>query len=490
MYVHKVYKASVDFYGDVRTLVRGLPYQCPDDWEDVLNSLNEDSELFIIKEPDNPKDKHAIAAYLGERRIGYVSSSDCGKIWLYLTDEKMPCKFLQRYEASFKISFENPRYLYEEKTFAEIYKDKFGVTDQLFPVFEIPVLNDPKDKRFAWLDDKIIIVDLEKGIPDFRRKLASGVIIIAGRKNSKGEYCYYLPYMNNPIADIEDNLIKEVIDKYGFVIALPDVPMITQQGVIIIDLHVTFFKETHFNAFDSSHNSEIVFNLNPDYKITESMESRDCLEEAFGCVKMLVQDKKDFVEEEKSSSHVNFDFYNKIDKVTTELIDFVNNELLKSKRLLRYIHKHPYYGYRYDDIEEYKNFVKIFVMTDVCYIYKRLNRSIDAETNEGKLLIMLGLKWLGFDIDYNLFYEMFNPNNAIDVYREYREFGENLVKERYEIELPHYPKKGFVMKDILFDVDDDKSYEYMDKMQQFAIVLADVSDSITNDDRKWILQIN
>ena len=43
MYVSKVYVAAVDSYGDVRTLVRGLPYQCPDDWEDVLYSLDEDT---------------------------------------------------------------------------------------------------------------------------------------------------------------------------------------------------------------------------------------------------------------------------------------------------------------------------------------------------------------------------------------------------------------------------------------------------------------
>ena len=83
MRVSKVYEMPVDAYGDVRTLVRGLPYQCPDDWEDVLDSLDEDSNLYLIKEPDNPKDKLAIAAYLDDRRVGYVASSDNGEIWLY-----------------------------------------------------------------------------------------------------------------------------------------------------------------------------------------------------------------------------------------------------------------------------------------------------------------------------------------------------------------------------------------------------------------------
>ena len=122
MHVSKVYEMPVDVYGDVRILVRGLSYQCPDDWENVLDSLDEDSNLYLIKETDNPKDKLAIAAYLDNRRVGYVAASDNGNIWLYLTDEKMPCKFIERFDASFKITFVNPRYLFEDKPFEEIYK--------------------------------------------------------------------------------------------------------------------------------------------------------------------------------------------------------------------------------------------------------------------------------------------------------------------------------------------------------------------------------
>ena len=41
MYVSKVYQYPVDAYGDVRTLVRGITFQCPDDWEGILDSLDE-----------------------------------------------------------------------------------------------------------------------------------------------------------------------------------------------------------------------------------------------------------------------------------------------------------------------------------------------------------------------------------------------------------------------------------------------------------------
>ena len=261
MNVRKVYEMAVDAYGDVRTLVRGLPFQCPDDWEDILDSLDEDSNLYLIKEPDNPKDKLAIAAYLDDRRVGYVAASDNGKIWLYMTDEKMPCTFLERFDASFKISFDNPKPLFEGMTFKEIYRDKDGVTEEPYADFEIPFLTNPKDKDYDWYDDRTYIMDLEKFIPDFRRKLAARLIILTGRKNSEGEYCYYLPYSNNPIADIEEDTIKGLVDEHGFVIALPDVPMKTERGGIVMDLHVTYLTGIIFWTFNSMHQSEFVFHL-------------------------------------------------------------------------------------------------------------------------------------------------------------------------------------------------------------------------------------
>ena len=45
MYFRKVYQTAVDSYGDVRTLIRGIPYQCPEDWENVLDSIDERSTL-------------------------------------------------------------------------------------------------------------------------------------------------------------------------------------------------------------------------------------------------------------------------------------------------------------------------------------------------------------------------------------------------------------------------------------------------------------
>ena len=153
MYVSKVYEMAVDSYGDVRTLVRGLPYQCPNDWEDVLDSLDEDSNLYLIKEPDNPKDPLAIAAYLDNRRVGYVAASDNAKIWPYLTNEKMPCTFIERFEASFKVSFENPLLTIKEN-------EKIMKTSQFNPDFYMDyALKKGETKNFSVDKSSFIVID-------------------------------------------------------------------------------------------------------------------------------------------------------------------------------------------------------------------------------------------------------------------------------------------------------------------------------------------
>ena len=79
-----------------------------------------------------------------------------------MTDEKMPCTFIERFEASFKISFDNPRSQFEGMSFEEIYRDKDGVTEEPYADFEIPFLTNPKDKNYDWYDDQTYIMDLEK----------------------------------------------------------------------------------------------------------------------------------------------------------------------------------------------------------------------------------------------------------------------------------------------------------------------------------------
>ena len=494
MYVSKVYEYAVDAYGDVRTLVRGITFQCPDDWEDILDSLDEDSNLYLLKEPDNPKDKLAIAAYLDDRRIGYVAASDNGKIWLYMTDEKMPCQFIERFEASFKIAFENPRPLFEDMSFKEIYKDKYGVTEQPLPAFDIPFLFNPKDKRYEWFDDRIYIADLERVIPDFRRKLATRMINIAGRKNSKGEYNYYLPYANNPIADVEDDIIKGIIDRYGFVIALPDVPVINTHGSISMDMHVTFLKSTNFKDFNAAHQSELVFSLTNGYDANSKIatdvqnvadgnyDSNQPISTDEGEVFMQnplstpSYSRQDYIlkKGEVADSSIDKGTFKKIDRITTDLYTFVRQKLFPSMELFSYLKKHtPYYNQFYN-FGQYETLIKIFTIKDLGRIYKGLNHSFNFDTAEGKILFLYMEKDAGQDpeISYGAFIEICNPYYLLESATKARKVMEKLMKSYYEYDIELWTDTDFMIHSLLKDVDNDLAKRYMELMRQFASFVA------------------
>ena len=501
MYVSKVYQTAVDSYGDICTLVRGISYQCPDDWEDVLDSLDEDSNIYLVKEPDNPKDKLAIAAYLDDRRVGYVTASDNGKIWLYLTDEKMPCNFIERFDASFKISFENPRFLFEELPYKEIYKDKFGVTEQPFPAYNIPFLSNPKDKRFEWFDDRVYIADLERVIPDFRRKLATRMIIIAGRKDSQGEYNYYLPYANNPIASVEDDIIKGIIDRYGFVIALPDVPMINTHGGILMDLHVTFLKNTNFMDFNSEHQSELVFSLvrENDFKGQTANDKSVAVGNDYKDVDQNTMIEEEFVflqEPQSTPSYSKIDYILKkgevttslldkgtfviIDKITTELYSFVRQKLYPSMELFSYLKKHtPYYDQFYD-YGQFETLIRVLLIKDLGRIYKGLNHSFNFDTAEGKALFLYMKKDAGesSETSYEDFNEICNPKTRFEAATKMRKVIENLMKSFYEYDIAIWTDTDFIIHCVLKEVDNELAKRYMELMRQFASAVADANGEL------------
>ena len=487
MHISKVYEMPVDAYGDVRTLVRGLPYQCPDDWADVLDSLDEDSNLYLVKETDNPKDRLAIAAYLDDRRVGYVAATDNGKIWLYLTDEKMPCKFIERFEASFKISFENPRYLFEDKPFEEIYRDKEGVSDRPLPVFEIPFLTNSKDKHYNWFDDKILIGDLERAIPDFRRKLASRMVIMVGCKNMKAEYYYYLPYHNRPIADVEDSIIRGLIDRYGFVIALPDVPIMTNHGYgILMDLHVTYLKNTDFKAFSSIHYSQLVFNLNRDYVDIDTEDDEDEFDEdsnednGFGKPSLSAQNyqsNKVILEEdyalkkgETVNYHVDRDYFDEIDKITTELYAFVRQKLFPSMELFAFLRNSTPYAFQIRDFDDYETLIKVFVTKDLGRIYKMLNHSMNFDTTEGKVLFLYMGKEAGQDSDlkYEIFEVLCNKENQSADAIEMRGVIEHFMKTFYEYDITQWTDDDSMIHSLLIEVDKKLAQRYNALLNRFT----------------------
>lgn len=503
MYVNKVYQMAVDSYGDVRTLVVGITYQRPDDWEYIMDSLNEDSNLYLIKEPDNPKDPLAIAAYLDDRRVGYVAASDNGKIWLYLTDEKMPCSYLESFGASFKISFENPRALFEDMPFEEIYMGKDGVTDESYAHFDIPFLTNPKDKSYDWFDDRTYIMDLEQYIPDFRRKLASRLIVLVGRKNSKGEYLYYLPYSNSPVEYVRDDTVKGIIDRYGFVIALPDVPVINSHGSIIMDLHVTYIKDTNFKDFDLANHSELVFNLISEYDYKKqnavnnqssanSKNNKGCKNESNEENDLFLQEpestpsysKSDYILKKGETINYSIDkkSFEKIDRITTELYSFVRKVLFPSMELFGFIKKQTPYAMQISGFKEYEILIKIFIIKDLGRIYKGLNHSVNFDTAEGKAILLYMEKDVGEDteVSFETFKEICNPKTRLEPAKKMRQILEELMTSYYEFSIVLWTDTDFMIHSFLKDVNKEWAKRYLELIRQFASAIDDADEKKTD----------
>ncbi len=246
MFIEKIHPHKADYHGDVRTLITGLSFQCPDDWETVLYSLDEESDLTLRKEPDNPHDKYAIAAYLGDRRIGYVSKDDNCAIYMFIGDESTECKVIDKYKASFKISFEHPKKVYEQFTPEQIFqlqpKCEYKGYDSKLPSYEIPVLEFEND-HYDWYEDTILIPNMEKWIVDLNRKFVSNKIELVCRQASDGKFYYYLPYLNWDIAEVRSQEICEELERLGIGIGLVDVASITYQDTIVADLKVALRKD-------------------------------------------------------------------------------------------------------------------------------------------------------------------------------------------------------------------------------------------------------
>jgi hypothetical protein len=187
-------------------------------------------------------------------------------------------------------------------------------------------------------------------------------------------------------------------------------------------------------------------------------------------------------------------YFDQIDKLTTELDDFVRDNLIQSRRVLKQMHKHPHYGYRYDDLEDYVMFVKIFVMKDLCHIYKELKCSISVNDKEGKILFLYAIKALGNNtLSFETFEELCNPDSSIKTIVEYREMIENFTKQRYEEEQPYYPKKGFLMYEVLEDENlemIDMAIEYKELMCRIASAVADAKGNLKIKESKWLSQLS
>ncbi len=131
---------------------------------------------------------------------------------------------------------------------------------------KVPFLSNTEDKSYDWYRTAIVIRDFEEFIPDFRRKLAAKKIVFVARKNSQGNYLYYLPYINAGVAVVENDEQKSFIDTDGFFIAIPEMCFKTYPGAIHVDLFIARLHPDNplikrFKSVEQEGNKELVFYL-------------------------------------------------------------------------------------------------------------------------------------------------------------------------------------------------------------------------------------
>ena len=60
----------------IHTKIVGVTFE---DRQSVIKNLEKDSELLLIREPSNPKDRNAIAVYWGSKKLGYLSREEAAQ---------------------------------------------------------------------------------------------------------------------------------------------------------------------------------------------------------------------------------------------------------------------------------------------------------------------------------------------------------------------------------------------------------------------------
>ena len=165
---------------------------------------------------------------------------------MFIGNEPVRCEVIEKYNASFKVSFEHPKKAYESVTPEQIFElqpdCEYKGYDKDLPSYEIPILELDND-HYDWYDDRIMIPNMEKWIVDFNRKFVSNKIELVCRQASDGNYYYYLPYLNWDIAEVRSQEICDGLEKLGIGIALVDVAMLTHQDTIMADLKVALRKD-------------------------------------------------------------------------------------------------------------------------------------------------------------------------------------------------------------------------------------------------------
>lgn len=185
------------------------------------------------------------------------------------------------------------------------------------------------------------------------------------------------------------------------------------------------------------------------------------------------------------------EFFDLIDKITSEFESFVKRELIESENVSRFFFSHEPFSNIIENVKGRDTVIRSLVIKDTCKIFIKLNHSINIDTLEGKILFLYMLKDINVSTNYETFkkycYSFTLVSNIINV----RVSIDGLIKQAYNMNLclEELDTDAFYFKRILDQVDKELSKKYMVLLYRFASVVAKADGKITKEEEDWLSQL-
>lgn len=197
----------------------------------------------------------------------------------------------------------------------------------------------------------------------------------------------------------------------------------------------------------------------------------------------LNTEEDDTILDEKLVYSVDQQYYDLLYKVANELDEFIK-EHYTSNALLRIMREEASLRdlvYDYDTLTRY---IKVFAISDLATIYKRLNHSLNIDTLEGKFILMFLAQNSSLSCDYDAFNILCNPNTPISEIRELRLSIVTLLNSQSSV--PEFEADEFKLNYFFNKLDATVGKKYMVLMYRCASIIAKADGVIDDVESQWL----
>lgn len=185
------------------------------------------------------------------------------------------------------------------------------------------------------------------------------------------------------------------------------------------------------------------------------------------------------------------DFFELIDKITSEFFYFVKNELLESERIHHFLMtKEPFCNLKTDTDSRIQT-IKFLVEKDMFKIFFKLNHSINIDTFEGKILFLYLLKQADINPEFQRFDDYCYSLSLNPQIIKVRVIIGGMIRRANELTwgLNDTDSYDFYFKHILEQIDKELSKKYMILLYRFASIVAKCDGTITKEEEEWLSQM-